>query len=409
MPRPPSKHGLERKFKSWRKGKSKSSKSKGSLKQQLRGVQRLLAKLPQDTAADERRQELQERIRNLEAEIEQKQAIEAQRQHAKESHGIRFLERQRLTRAERSTRKLLDASSSSEDKERYEAELQRIALDQVYVAYFPHDIKYRPLFSNGVRKVDVKKNLVRRAKTRSRILKNLNSESKVTWISEDQYQRLPKEWTVEMEQSTFAAPAKGDTAETEINDNRFASLQQHAAVLEAAEQAESAARKEVKGLESNDDSSTSGRSSSDDDEVDPMAPGDKDKGNSKNTVQGDSSTSSSSDSDSSSEDEDETQLSQSNGHIAISGEEKDDSSESDSDDSDSSVEKENTSMHNESSKRELEDDFDDFLMPATEETNVFENAKQDAPNYDHSKSDKSQGWASQRQRPGQFKKPRVRK
>jgi hypothetical protein len=44
----------------------------------------------------------------------------------------------------------------------------------------------------------------------------------------------------------------------------------------------------------------------------------------------------------------------------------------------------------------------DFLT-AAQETNAFETAKQDAPNYDHDRSDKSKGWAPQKLRQGQFK------
>jgi len=55
--RPPSKHGLERKYKPWRKGKSDKKKVVGtdkqrtntSLKNRLRGQKRLLAKLQKQT------------------------------------------------------------------------------------------------------------------------------------------------------------------------------------------------------------------------------------------------------------------------------------------------------------------------------------------------------------------------
>jgi len=55
--RPPSKHGLERKYKPWRKGKSDKKKVVGtdkqrtntSLKNRLRGQKRLLSKLQKQT------------------------------------------------------------------------------------------------------------------------------------------------------------------------------------------------------------------------------------------------------------------------------------------------------------------------------------------------------------------------
>jgi hypothetical protein len=432
MSQRPSKHGLDRKFKSWRKGKSSASKSKGSLKSQVRGQERLLTKLPQEET--DRRRELEQRIQELKTEIQQKQVVEKERQHAKESHGLRFLERQRLTRAERSTRNLFSSSFTPEEKKRYEAEMQRIALDQVYVAHFPHDMKYLPLFRNGVRMVDVQKKLLRRATTRKRILENL--ETRVKWIPADQYNRLPTEWSVELEKRTFATPAKRDTAETEINDSRFAtSLRQHAAIFEAAEEAESAARKEIEANTSS--------SSDDDDEVevtekpsivindtkhqdessnsdnDTSSSEDEDETNllpssGKTTISAEQSADLS-DSDSgtgSSEDEVEINVLHSNGKNAINAEQSDytsDSDDSSDDDSsdDSSVERD-TSPTNKGSIDTPMDDFDDFLT-AAQETNAFETAKQDAPNYDHDRSDKSKGWATQKQRPGQFKKRRVRK
>jgi len=405
MPRPPSKHGLERKYKPWRKGKSATSKSKGSLKHQLRGKERLLAKVSeQDT---ERRKELEEQIKAIKSEIDDKQVVEKTRQNAKDSHGLRFLERQRLVRTERSTRKLLASASTDEERARYEAELQRIALDQVYVAHFPHDMRYIPLFRNGVRMVDVNRKLVKRATTRKRILKNLSEDDRVKWIPADQYERIPVEWSVEVEKSTFAAPAKGDTAEAEINDNRFAaSLPQHAALLEAAERAEAVLRKEAEKNKDDKDSDSLDESNSDssssDDEANPLTGMQNEV---KNAKQGDDlGDDDSSDSDSSSDDEGETTLPKSKG----ADESSDSSSDDSSSESDSSVEHESTAaVKKRSTETRIDEDFDDFLMPANEEIDVFEKAKQDAPVHDYS-GDKSKGWATQRQRPGQFKKRRVR-
>lgn len=376
----------------------------------MRGKQRLLAKVPEEET--ERRQELEQQIQALQEEIQTKQVVEKTRQNAKDSHGLRFLERQRLVRAERSTRKLLDSASTSEEKNRYEAELQRIALDQVYVAHFPHDMKYIPLFRNGVRVVDVNRKLVKRATTRKRIIKNLTHNDHVKWISADQYQRLPKEeWSVKLEQSTFCAPAKGDTAEAEIHDNRFASstMPQHAALLEAADQAEASLRKEEEeenkkvdddSSSSDDSNSDSDDSSSDEDKANPLRP--QQQGNS--AVQQPDEESSGDDFSDSISDEEEvgTILAKPDAHAQ---------SDSSSDDSDnSSVEKEPTAekKHAPPTETTIDEEFDDFLMPATEDVNVFERAKQDAPHQDYS-GDKSKGWATQRQRPGQFKKRRVRR
>ena len=53
---------------------------------------------------------------------------------------------------------------------------------------------------------------------------------------------------------------------------------------------------------------------------------------------------------------------------------------------------------------------DDFLVDASEEThNVFEKTTSQVPAMDEARGDKSRGWETQRQRPGAFKKRRVRR
>jgi hypothetical protein len=54
---------------------------------------------------------------------------------------------------------------------------------------------------------------------------------------------------------------------------------------------------------------------------------------------------------------------------------------------------------------------DDFLVAVDEgkEQDNFANAKNHLPTSDEFKGDKSKGWSTQRQRPGQFKKKRIRR
>jgi TolA-binding protein len=165
----------------------------------------------------DRLRETEQQIQELKTEIQQKQIVEKEQQCVKESHGLRFLKQQRLTQAEHSTCKLLSSSSTPEEREGYETELQRIALDQVYMAHITHDMKCLPLFQDGIQIVDAKEKLLRHAMIQEYILKSL--EARVKWIPPDQYNQLPKEWSVELETKTFAAPAKGDTTETKINNS----------------------------------------------------------------------------------------------------------------------------------------------------------------------------------------------
>lgn len=93
--RPPSKHGLERKFKPWRKGKSTRKSADGTLKRptnaslrnQLRGQKRLLAKLQQKNGPGDGNNpagilDIKERISQLERDIEAYEAREREKKNA---------------------------------------------------------------------------------------------------------------------------------------------------------------------------------------------------------------------------------------------------------------------------------------------------------------------------------------
>ena len=79
MARPPTKHGLERKYKSWRRGKSENPSSgdkltkAGSLKNQLRSQKRFLAKLGEKDGDNEEtkatREKMELKIRHIEEAI----------------------------------------------------------------------------------------------------------------------------------------------------------------------------------------------------------------------------------------------------------------------------------------------------------------------------------------------------
>ena len=81
MTRTHSKHGLERKFKSWRKGKGNGSGAKSSLKNQLRSQTRLLQKA-KTTGNYESIQQIQERVNDLEHQINLKSHAELERKYS---------------------------------------------------------------------------------------------------------------------------------------------------------------------------------------------------------------------------------------------------------------------------------------------------------------------------------------
>lgn len=424
MVKAPSSHGLDRKYKSWRKGKSQHSKRRGSLKQQLRGLERSLKRAKDDS----HRQGLEEKIKLLKAEIAGKQEVEKERQNAKQSHGTRFLERQKLVRMERNTR-----NNPNLSKQQKEKELLKIALDQVYVAHYPMELKYFPLFRQGVRRVDPAKVLGQRASTRRRILAENFAKGKQpsggvkSWISEDQYKRVALiseregEWSKEREREIFGEEsAKAGKTEEDTADDRFAAPSQHEALLAAAEQAEVELDKQDDTREEKEiedklaTSSDDAQSSSDEslDEADPLKPNKKRKRTekeipldkkavmkSRRAVGKDDASSASG---SSSDDDSSTSSSSSSSDDDSSS----DSSGSDGDEESRAVQPE-ALLEKTNDPVEVMMEDDDFLVPAVESSdnvNVFAKPKERISAVEKFTGDKSKGWATQRQRPGQFKK-----
>lgn len=420
MVKAPSSHGLDRKFKPWRKGKSQNSKRRSSLKQQLRGLERLL-----NRATDKaHRESIDEKIRVLKEEIAAKQEVERERENAKQSHGTRFIERQKLVRMEKSSNSNPNLSTVQKEEE-----LLKTALDQVYVAHYPMEVKYLPLFRQGVRRVDPSKVLEQRAKTRRRILSEHFPEGKrpssgtKSWISEEQYNRvaaLAKDkggWSVEQEREIFGEVSQ-KAAQSEKTDDRFTSPSHHA-LLAAAEQAEAQLDEEVKEVEGQEkgtktkpksgngssDASSSASESSDDDKPDPLKPSKKRQRTEKmastnKKVEVESGKDASPVLGSSSEDDSSTSSSSSS-----------DSSSSDSSDNedDASVSNKDTSDVKVSSDAVVDMEDDDFLVPLAEASddanhNVFAKPKERMSAIDEVKGDKSQGWATQQQGPNQYNK-----
>jgi hypothetical protein len=514
----PSKHGLEKKFKPWRKGKSEKSNKKVALKQQLRGHERLLSKLPvpvspdinSNDPPDTRREELVAKIEALKSEISQKAKSLDEKKMATQSHGQRFLDRQKLTRQEKQVRKSLDDDANTQQL------LYKLALDQAYVAHHPNDVKYMPLFSKGGRVVDQSRQLYRRAVTRRRIVRELaataaagtgtSTTEKVNWMAPDQYARLPLDWSIEEEEKMFGgsisrsgiAAAKKEAADKIQQDSRFATttttndaLLQAAAQMESQldqqEQDEEQTRKKDNNsadcslsVNSNDDdddndnddsestdkvrkvvqkstktapprqieetSSSEEEDNEEDDDADPLKKTTTTKPTTAKVAQkkptpptkaaqkkptpptkaiepnsGSSDDSDSSDSSSDEEEEADGTAAQPNKKPSKPSPLKakdasDDSSSSSSDDSSSEEEEEEKKDNAEKAAPkqkqkahgDKDDEVDDFLVDVADDSNVFEKAAQHVPERNEGRGDKSRGWETQKQRPGQFKKKRVR-
>ena len=384
-------------------------------------MERLLLKVPQEEK--EHREELQVKIDALRLEIDDKQKIIQEKNNAEKAHGQRFLDRQRLTRMEKQVRKESDSGEK-------ESQLLKIALDQVYVAHHPTDIKYSPLFRKGQRVVDTSRHLFRRAVTRRRILTSLARDQQMsTWVSKDQYERLPtSEWTIQDEERFFGGSITRQgmkemkkKLKEESNDSRFAMAPEHNAVLQMAQQIDAELDddkdqdkkfKTKDATEENEacmgsDESDDPSSSSDDDSDDHPDPLGRLRVQSQSNdsaqipVLGDSSDSSDTDDSSSSED-DEGEVDITKQVVGDS-----DSSSSSSDGSSNS----NKGKKEKTEQIRQDEEVDDFLMDANsdEEGNVFSMTLKQVPALGEVRGDKTKGWETQKQRPGQFKKPRVRR
>lgn len=211
--RPSTKHGLEKKFKPWRKGKASSDKASGkssgsasgngsvkrptnaSLKNRLRGQKRLLAKLQQNDGDAVKNKEtidgVQQSMKQLERDIAAYETSELEKKNATKYHQVKFIERQKLTRLEKSVKRQLQnlKQSNKEENENeqqttkqisnVEHELQSIAMNQLYIAFYPTDMKYMALFTNGNnRVVDDERGQKRRMAAWNKIREGLLQESK---------------------------------------------------------------------------------------------------------------------------------------------------------------------------------------------------------------------------------------
>lgn len=104
-------------------------------------------------------------------------------------HQVKFIERQKVTRLEKSVRrelqKLKEEHSTDNDEARQEkiaklqAQLNATAMDQLYIAFYPADVKYMSLFTNGMqRAVDDERGQKRRKNIWNRIREGLLNDRK---------------------------------------------------------------------------------------------------------------------------------------------------------------------------------------------------------------------------------------
>lgn len=82
-------------------------------------------------------------------------------------------------------------------------QLALIALQQVYVAHFPDDTEYVPLFDIGGEGLSVQRAALRRRALESALGGAVSGQGVADWIAEDMYGRLPREWSLDDEIAMF--------------------------------------------------------------------------------------------------------------------------------------------------------------------------------------------------------------
>jgi len=483
MVKAPSSHGLDRKYKPWRRGKSakanSSTKSGASLKQQLRGLQRLYDKKSKEQVTNENGDEssnvellkdLQSKIEVLQQQISSKNVSEKERANAKKSHKMRFVERQKTTRMYKQLQQQLQQKKSKS----IENELYKLALDQVYVAHYPLEhSSYLSLYNNNERRSNMNRRLLYKMATqRQRVLERLSMVERVNWIPTEQYERVIDAvtatqkpcWSTELERTTFgitvtdgASGSSNKTPVSEKTDDRFAAVSDRAQKLveeqeqiekelaqdeeetEEAEKSTRTKRKQTDSDEDDDDDDDDGdESSSSDDDADPLVQSSVTdsagkqsaaKTSDKDRERGDSNRDDSSDDSDNSQSNDEEKEDGKSGNPKIANtanknDSDDDSTSSSSSSSSSSSDDRNESVPLVQTKNHPKSNAntqakstttappsprDDFLVAANDDGDVFANAKRHHPSMEDVKGDKSKGWATQRQFPGQFRKKQQRR
>jgi hypothetical protein len=358
---------------------------------------------------------------------------------------VKFIERQKLTRLEKSVNRQLSAikeQSTPDPTEllQLQEQLKVIALDQLYVAFYPSDAKYMSLFTNGMtRAVDDERGQKRRKEIWKRIREGLLGDSKdskamladaKSWVNLD----VAKKAILEIDENTYpnapevlkkitgnglqskVKPAKSKQTNNEkkskpASDNRFILSKEIDEMFVESTSGLDYEEKLAMYQDDSDSSSTNSHLSSDD--ADPLKEFDAKTGKSKNK-----------DSSSSSDDDEEEQTP--HGKAAKEDSLSSSSSSSNSSDSDSEADpKENNSIvhisqndnkvNEQSDAESSEDDF--FASEKISAAQVFKQAENqqykkhgtDDHYYQSRKGDKSKGFTTQNQTKREFRNFQHRK
>lgn len=207
------------------KQQNQMNKNRPGLKKRLAKIQAMLKK---DNLTDARKNELEKVKVGLLIKIEDEQrsnscserldlaeelSSETQDEERCVSLEERVLQLQGVAAKENNMRNANDNKKRENQKQRFiqmeknaranndEVALNRIALQQVYVAHYPDSAPhYIPVHAQGPNMI------AKRAALRAQAIEAARTETAVDWISADMYERLPRQdWTLDDEKAMFAA------------------------------------------------------------------------------------------------------------------------------------------------------------------------------------------------------------
>ncbi len=316
-----------------------------------------------------------------------------------------------------------------DDVKKYERQLERIILDQLYVAFYPNDTKYMSLFTSHDQKTQTKQMVIRQ-QIIQRIQKGghhfiQENTKKKSWVnlsflvekgildSENYDLQSSVENGKELYKEKYQEKKQQINREKELQKEFQKDIQKrNVDILSSQEQnhqTQIGGEKSSEGSSDSDESSDHLNSSSDDDSIDKQKEGLNRHDSTKIDPKRDTAVV-----------KGLNNMNESSYGLNKSSSDSSSDSTSDSDSENSEDDKESVSIseNKSDSKRNLsdndnDDSEDDFLVAKNQDTspeNVFAKAPRvDNKDFFLQKGDKTKGWATQKQRPGEWKKKRQRR
>ena len=168
------------------KEQGKKKKKGSSLKQQLRGVERLLKRdlTPEARAVHEKK------LREIKNSMENKKKQELERKYSKKYHMVKFFEKKKVTRAIKKVERQLMEEKDEQAIMKLREEEEQLREDLDYIVHFPNDMKYVSLFKTADKEKVEKMKVVVRERISQAIAKSLDQPYSEDEMDSDEGIRL---------------------------------------------------------------------------------------------------------------------------------------------------------------------------------------------------------------------------